>query len=133
MTAKTVIRFLTILLVISTTACSKEDDCFKAIGVNGEWIWVQSIGGFGGWTLTPESENKTQKLVIDDFTFQLYINDSLAFEKGYTLGKYDEPVWGTKTFIKYDSGGEQAVVIGDKELHLIDLCADCYFHKYRRN
>jgi hypothetical protein len=48
------------------------------------------------WTLTPESENMTQKLIIDDFTVQKYVNDSLVWKTGYVLGKYDEPRWVLK-------------------------------------
>lgn len=126
---------LSFILISVLAGCKKEDDCYKAIGINGEWIWVESVGGFGGWTLTPESEKMTKKLVIDDFFYKEFVNDSLVLETKYELGISDEPLLGTeeKTFIKFDSGGEQAIIIGDTELEFIDQCFDCFSHRYKRN
>ncbi|MCB0521972.1 MAG: hypothetical protein KDD27_23720 [Saprospiraceae bacterium] len=125
----------TFILILILLGCKKDDECFKAIGINGEWIWVESVGGFGGWTLTPESESITKKLIIDDFFYKEFVNDSLVLETEYELGISEETLLGTeeRTFIKFDSGGEQAIIIEDSELELIDQCFDCFNHRYRRN
>ncbi len=126
---------LSIILILVLFGCKKEDDDTKTGTINGEWTWVESTGGFGGWTLTPESENMTKKLVIDNFFFKEFVNDTLVLETQYELGISDEPLLGTeeKTFIAYDSGGEQAIIIGETELILFDQCYDCFEHRYRRN
>ena len=129
------IFLFSIILIINLIGCKKEDECFKAIGINGEWVWIESVGGIGGWTLTPESEGIMKKLIIDDFKYKEFVNDSLVLETEYELGISDETLLGTeeKTFIRFESGGEQAIVISDSELELIDQCFDCYNHRFKRN
>ena len=129
------IFLFSIILIFNLIGCKKEDECFKAIGINGEWVWIESVGGFGGWTLTPESEGIMKKLIIDDFKYKEFVNDSLVLETEYELGISDETLLGTeeKTFIRFESGGEQAIVISDSELELIDQCFDCYNHRFKRN
>jgi len=124
-----------ILLVTVSIGCNKETDCPESNNdLKGEWIWVESVGGIGGWTLTPESQNVTKKLVIDDATFSEFVNDSLIFKSTYTLGISEKVLIGTteKTYIRYESGNQQAILINGADLELIDQCYDCYFHRYRR-
>jgi len=122
------------LLSLVFFGCQKEHECMEAMGIFGEWTWVESKGGFGGWTLTPESEHLTRKLVIDDFFYKEYVNDSLVLDTEYDLGISDDVLLGTeeKTYISFKSGGEQAIIISKSELHLIDQCFDCYHHRYKR-
>jgi hypothetical protein len=126
--------YFSISLVLMLAGCSKDEDCAQRNDLKGEWIWVESVGGIGGWTLTPESQNVTKKLVIDDATFSEFVNDSLIFKSTYTLGISEKVLIGTteKTYIRYESGNQQAILINGSELELIDQCYDCYFHKYRR-
>jgi len=127
--------YLFILLVAVSIGCDKETDCPESnSGLKGEWTWEESVGGIGGWTLTPESQNLTKKLVIDDATFSEFVNDSLIFKSTYTLGISEGELLGTteKTYIRYDSGNQQAILINGSELELIDQCYDCYSHRYRR-
>lgn len=123
-----------ISLVLMVAGCSKEDDCSQSNDLKGEWIWVESVGGIGGWTLTPESQNVTKKLVIDDATFSEFVNDSLIFKSTYTLGISEKALIGTteKTYIRYESGNQQAILIKGSELELIDQCYDCYSNRYLR-
>ncbi len=123
-----------ISLVLMVAGCSKEDDCSQSNDLKGEWIWVESVGGIGGWTLTPESQNVTKKLVIDDATFSEFVNDSLIFKSTYTLGISEKVLIGTteKTFIQFETGNQKAILINGADLELIDQCYDCYSHRYRR-
>lgn len=124
-----------IFLVLVTVGCNKENDCLHGSNdLKGEWTWVESVGGIGGWTLTPESQNVTKKLVIDDVTFSEFVNDSLIFKSTYTLGISEKELLGTteKTYIRYQSGNPQAILINEADLELIDQCYDCYSHRYRR-
>ncbi len=120
-----------LLLMIS---CRKQPDCEKPAGLYGEWIWEKSIGGFGGWTDTPESTKLNKRLVIDDYMFREYINDSLAFESEYNLEISEEVLVGTeeKTYIEFKKGGAKAIVTGSSKLELFDQCFDCFAHTYKR-
>ena len=120
------------MLFVLTNACQKEDACKKNEGINGKWIWVESVGGIGGWTLTPESEKHTKHLEIDDFTFKAYQNDSLVFESAYDLEIRPDTFFETDRYIKFELGGERAIKITSSELELYELCADCFFYKYKR-
>ncbi len=124
-----------IILAIVLFGCKKEEESIKITGLEGEWIWIESIGGIGGWTLTPESENMTKKLIIEDFVYKQFVNDSLVLEAGYEVGISEEPLLGSeeKTFIRFDSGIKQAVIISGSELELIEQCYDCFSHRYSRN
>lgn len=113
-------------------SCKKEQACPKPAGIHGEWEWVQSFGGFGGWTNTPESEGYRIKLVIDDLIYREFKNDSLVFESQYDLVIRPDSVWNTNTYIEFDAGGAQAFKIKEDTLFLYDLCADCFNHVYKR-
>ena len=126
--------YFSISIVLMVAGCSKEEDCSQSNDLKGEWIWVESVGGIGGWTLTPESQNVTKKLVIDDATFSEFLNDSLIFKSTYTFGISEKALIGTteKTYIRYESGNQQAILIKGSELELIDQCYDCYSNRYLR-
>lgn len=115
--------------------CNSDEVSCATTGINGEWIWTESTGGLGGWTYTPQTDGITKKLIIDDFFYKEYINDSLIIEIEYDLRISDEPLIGTKekTFIQLDSGNKQAVIISETELEFIDQCFDCFNHYYIRN
>jgi hypothetical protein len=85
--------------------------------------------------LTPESQNVTIKLIIDDNIYKEFVNDSLVLETGYELVISEEILIGTteKDLIRFESGREKAIMISDSELELIDQCFDCYSHRYIRN
>ena len=105
-------RLILLLLLTLAVSCKKESEetCDKS-SLKGTWIWEKSVGGFGGWTLTPESENMTQKLVIDDLYFKWYIKDSLAINEQYDFGTSEEGGVGTesKTYIELESGRRYSV------------------------
>ncbi len=126
------IQFAGLCLLLLSMSCHQEEDCVHPAGITGEWIWVKSIGGFGGWTLTPETENIIRKLKIDDFTFEAYVNDSLVFQSAYDLEMRPDTFWGTNRYIQFETGGEQAFLIDGNKLELFDLCFDCFNHEYKR-
>jgi len=139
------ICILCILLVISMS-CDKENDVRISLPIQGEWVWVESVGGDAGETFTPENTIKTSKLIIDDFILQEFINDSLVLETEYELGISSETFFGTKgrTTIKFASAGSRQtlppgldrgtleIVVEETELTLIEQCLHCYCHVYTR-
>lgn len=124
--------FIVLLCLLSFTACKKEQDCSKPAGLDGEWEWVQSFGGFGGWTITPESEGYRIKLVIDDLLYREYRNDSLIWESQYDLVIHPDSAWNTNTYIEFDNGDVQAIYFDRDTLKLYELHADGFSHEYKR-
>jgi hypothetical protein len=82
---KSTLIIISIAFIFSLVATGCEKECIKAKGINGEWIWTKSIGGIFGGTITPKEAGYTERLVIDDFFFQQFINDSLVYESQYEL------------------------------------------------
>jgi hypothetical protein len=125
--------YFSISLVLMVAGCSKEEDCAQNNDLKGEWTWVESVSGWG-FTYTPESQNVTKKLVIDDENFSEFVNDSLIFKSIYTLGISEKELIGTteKTFIRFESGNRKAIIINQCNLELIDQCYDCDTHRYKR-
>lgn len=128
------------LMSLALLACDKEkycaEECYTAIGINGEWIWVESTGGLAGHTITPATEGFSQRIVIDDFVYKGYVNDSLTIETQYELELVEATEAGGEetVFIRFESGSRQRVLILDTELRLEDVdFTDGYSHYYRRN
>lgn len=119
-------------IILAAAACRKENECELPTGIQGEWIWKQSVGGFGGWTLTPESEMITRKLKIDDLLYQEFVNDSLVISEEYDLDIRDETYFGTNTYLVVENHAEYAAKIEGAKLELYELCFDCFTHEYRR-
>ncbi len=111
-----------------------ETENVKKLNITGEWIWTESTGGFGGKTLTPETEMLTKSLKIDDRTYKEFINGTLIYEIDYTLGLSSEPLFGTeeKTFIDFNSTNRFPIIIRENQIEIIEPCVDCYVHKYIR-
>ncbi len=126
---------LLLLGVYFLSSCKEERSCMPSKGLQGQWIWIKSVGGIGGWTETPESEGYSQKLVIDDYYYQEYRDGSLTLSSQYDSGISDVPLFGTeeRTYITVDSIGQRAFVLNGNELQIIDACFDCFTHYYRLN
>lgn len=114
------------------TLISCDKDCAESSGIRGEWEWIKSTGGFAGTTITPETIMATRTLRIDDLVFREYQNDSLVFESQYDLYTTPDTVWGTNLYITFESGGTRAVILDESDLQIIELCADCFEHHYKR-
>jgi len=123
-----IILFFTMLV----TSCQKEIDCDISQKLNGVWNWVESIGGIGGWTLTPESEHKTKTIKIENMTYREYENDSLVIQARYNFIIKPDTYYETHYFIELENGGEIAFNIIGSELKLYEQCFDCYHHTYKR-
>lgn len=92
--------------------------------------WIQSSGGLGGWTITPQSEGYTKLLQITNTTFSEYMGDSLIFESHY-LYLYDT-LYGLPEYLEFESGGAIGVDFSNNRLELIEFCFDCYVHQYEK-
>lgn len=120
------------MFLLALNACQKDEGCRQADSINGEWIWIASVGGLAGQTHTPQSDGVTRKLEIDDFFFRQYVDDSLVFEKQYDLEIRKDSLFGTDQYLIFSDGLESAIKIKEPFLEIIELCFDCYVHEYRR-
>jgi hypothetical protein len=109
-------------------SCSKEP---VTSGIAGEWIWIESIGGWG--TFTPKILGYNETLIIDDYFFRRFYNDSLIQEVQYDLLIRTDSVTGNSHFLRFESGYEQLIELTEDELILSDFhIIDGYTHYYSR-
>lgn len=115
-----------LLILVFFVSCDK--DCDHLAGISGEWIWTKSIGGFGGWTITPATEGSTKKLIIDNHFYKEFENDILIFESKYDLVKNQ-----TYTSIDLENGLSYIINIEMSNLELSEYqWSDGYTHFYSR-
>ena len=108
----------------------------------GQWEWVVSSGGIGGWTTTPETENYELFYTFNtDSTYTKKTVDS--FSIGILYGSFNinyERIWnendsGYVIYLNENSGTNQPRTAYEVEydtLYLSELCADCFTHKFVR-
>jgi len=116
-------------------SCNKDGTSDQNSNIIGEWTWIESVGGFGGWTINPESANSTRKLIIDNQSYKEYENDTLILETNYDLIIANSSTFTIlgDSILELDSGWQYRLTIQGNELELRELCFDCFDHRYRRN
>ncbi|MDY7031165.1 MAG: hypothetical protein SVY10_04545 [Thermodesulfobacteriota bacterium] len=80
------IVLLFVLVVIALTACAEPDD-ESTESIVGSWVWIESIGGFGGLVETPDSTGESHRVVFEangEVTF--YTNEDVFLSSTYSLG-----------------------------------------------
>jgi hypothetical protein len=84
MTMKKSILLIVLFIIIS--CCKKEETIVYSSNIVGEWDWLMTCGGFTGACGTPQTTNRTAKLVFSqDSIFYSYQNDSLTFSSNYSI------------------------------------------------
>ncbi len=105
-------------------------------GLRGTWHWQRSVGGFAGWTLTPDSEGYTQRLRLGPGAqFAFYRADTLAARGTFSIVQEDDAAR-----IRYQTDSEWWLLAfghtiarrTPDTLVLRDRCADCYTHTFIR-
>lgn len=124
------------ILSFSLFACN-EDSAESCTGLNcdliGEWDWTSTYGSIAGNTWTPETENVTRTLIIDEITLRFFEDGNEVEQFTYEVFETDtmfnsSTIW---TFIRYDNW-TRILEVSDTELAFKDFCPDCFEDYYER-
>ena len=115
-------------------ACQQEEEIEFSKQIQGVWNWEQSVGGIGGWTLTPKTENYSKTLYIGSNTIKEYKDNKLQFTSTYLLKiNIDSSTSNCCYYLEFPNGiPSQSIWIEDQQLLLYDLISDGYTHSYSR-
>lgn len=127
-----------VILILSSCSIADNDadqgDSSQEIEIIGAWNWLESIDGWTGRTVFPESAGYTQQLIFsEDGSFSHFRADTLAESGTYTLTKQDDHF-----ILNYEIEGrevspDQRVIFKANDLvELIYLCMDCPSSIYER-
>ncbi|NOW98874.1 hypothetical protein [Mucilaginibacter sp. SG564] len=125
---------ITALILCSASACNK-GKLPASTSVMGQWRWVKSVGGIGGFTITPQSSGFTQRYQFnDDSTFRFYRKDTVAAQGKFSIVRNiksnPQPIDVLKTG---GNGFDQSLLIRNDTLYLHDIdIADGYGSIYVR-
>lgn len=127
-------KFCFLFLLLFTSSCIVLNEDPKNERIIGQWQWIQSVGGFFGQTLTPESEGFNQFLYFtSDNNFTRLREDTILHSGKYELKKVDGEV---QVFYKVPEDPpviSQTVDFNTPDtLILRDNCTDCYVNTYVR-
>lgn len=116
------ILLMAVFTLCSVSSCNKEK-MLTSDSIVGEWRWVKSVGGIGGFTLTPKTEGFTQKWVFNaDSTCKFYHKDTVAINGKFSI-KHNYKTSAGETFdlIKTGSWTESAFTIRNDSLFFSDI------------
>lgn len=87
---KNFLLIVSAIVLCSITACNKGNLPGPGNNIVGKWRWVQSIGGIGGFTITPQSSGYTiRNEFYADSSFKRFKNDSLLISGNFrTIKNY---------------------------------------------
>ena len=122
-------------LTLLTASCTVLEPGSSDHPLVGSWEWLESTGGFAGWTLTPDSPGESPRWLVyrRDGTVSLYRSGSPVRTAYYTVRQKGEDM-----LLSYQTPDERfwpqqvARFAGSDTLVLLDTCADCYNSTYRR-
>ncbi|MCO6498476.1 MAG: hypothetical protein J5I50_12535 [Chitinophagaceae bacterium] len=128
-------RLLSILvIVVLISSCQKSEIKIGYDAIIGQWEWVQSSGGFTGWTISPATEGYTSTLQFTKDKYRVFRNDSLFAEGSYKLEMKVSSMTSNKEkvlMLVSDFGpANQRVEFEGKKMFLIDECYDCFISEY---
>ena len=129
--------FLIILsILLFTLSCDNSTSANTEDKIVGEWIWIQSSGGWTGGIINPDSVGYNIKIVFEKYgVYKEYKDDSLAITSHYVI---EQKQYGANSekrdfLIIENHHVEQLIEFEDSNnLNLVDNCMDCYVHKYHR-
>ncbi len=127
-----VLIFYTFLICLLFSSCHEDVTIDFAKQIQGSWDWEKSVGGIGGWTLSPQTEHYTKTLIINANTVKEYRDEQLIFLSPYQL-KIDSNSTDRYYYLEFTNGpANQIIWFEDQHLMLYDLISDGYGHRYSR-
>ena len=125
---------LTCLFFLPLLSCQKEDEQDFTKKIQGVWNWEKSIGGFGGWTLTPKTENYSKTLYIGTNTIKEFKDNKLLYTTNSILEKNKDTITQNCNYYLNTFNGPpfQSIRIDDQYLIFTDGWGDGYCYYYRR-
>jgi hypothetical protein len=129
---KTIQSLVVFVLLFAFSSCDKDCPIPQPNGIRGEWTWLRSEMGIGGPRITPESEGITRHLVIDDFYYTEFVNDSMVLKSQFDIHFYSDTSFSPGTYLQLTAGSGYAYELIENELQLVELCFGCYIHTYER-
>jgi hypothetical protein len=127
--------FLLLFIGIMLVSCSNDDDNAPdtSAKIIGNWNWIISSGGIGGWTYTPQSTGNTQRLEISSTTIKYYTNGDLVSESAYTIEIRESVIFsGTREMMIMDNEFRNIIAFDGNTLFLTGDCNDCFGSEYVR-
>jgi len=127
-----------LLMLLALTLCSASS-CNKgklpaSKSIMGQWRWVKSVGGIGGFTTTPQSAGFTQRYQFnDDSTFRFFRKDTIAMQGKFSIVRNYK--YGSSTIDVFKTGNsfDQSLLIRNDTLFLYDISiSDGYNNTYVR-
>ena len=104
--------------------------------LDGQWQWVQMVGGIAGETRTPESTGDQMRIEFTErYTYDFYRNDTLLSSEPYVIKMMPSVYLPDSVPTIYIEGGiSQAFEFSalNDSLYLFDNCYDCFAHVYYR-
>jgi hypothetical protein len=115
--------------------CNKSNDDFSAKLI-GEWSWIKSFGGIGGFYSTPGTTNKNSRISFtNNSIYYLYVNDSLKITHNYITYQVVTKLKSTMVnIVEFDEFGSQhSFSVSHDTLILHDYnMSDGYTSYYKR-
>jgi hypothetical protein len=122
---KIVTKSIAVILVSIIIGCTENSVESQPQGLTGSWEWVQSSGGFAGWTLSPDSVGFNLYYEFrSDSTVSQWQNDSLIFESKFSVYQNTLTIEGRDIGFTWQITGDSLI--------LRDQCIDCFVHIYKR-
>ena len=139
-------RKILILFFLTVLGCTTDEPRHLVVG---DWRWVSSTGGIGGWTLKPKNNDERILRLTADGKFEVYTNNVLFFSANYHLSNrksssdraqelvltVDNAVIHQRDTVNYypSFGDGRIGELSNTELELVeDFCNDCYGHSFVR-
>ncbi|MDN3582147.1 hypothetical protein [Mucilaginibacter flavus] len=112
------------LVLCSVSSCNKNGlPGPSSTQITGSWRWVKSVGGIGGFTLTPKTEGFNQTLAFaSDSTFKLYKNDAVQLSGKFSITRnYKYTPTQNLDLIKINNQTAMAFIIRNDTLYQNDI------------
>ena len=121
------------LTLCSASTCNK-DKLPASTSIMGQWRWVKSVGGIGGFTSTPQRSGFAQRYQFnDDSTFRFYRKDTVAMQGKFSIVRNYKYGNSTIDVLKTGSSFDQSLLIRNDTLFLYDISiSDGYSSTYVR-